>query len=371
MKRNIIFIAFLFLAFSLHAQLPTGFNPIIADYDEVIPDHGPDGVTTDWYHSKGSSPDSIKIVANPLKDADNPSDNVILWQRPPGEWKLMDYWYNVDSDGLYFDESFTSFEFKIRSDSLTKVYVKIKGNVDGSNETIAENFYGYIPNDKGNWQHYVLDFDQQAIQGLGDEITITKIQIFPNPQGSYSGEDSVYIDDVKFNVALSDVALDVTSKTISVGDTFRLTPIFAPDYATNKSVTWLSSDTTVATVDSTGLVTGVAEGEAIIRVKTDEGSYTADCNVTVGTGTNVAEINSNIFKVYPNPSTDGFIFVELKQSYNSPFQVNVYDLTGNNLINVTQNTGKRIQLNHNLKPGMYFMKINIDDKTNTIKYLVK
>ena len=371
MKQTTFFIAVLFLAFSLHAQLPAGFNPVIADYDEVITDHGPDGVTTDWYHSKGSSPDSIEIVANPLKDADNPSDKVILWKKPQGDWKLMDFWYDVDPDGLNFDESLTSFEFKILSDNLEKVYVKIKGNIDGDYETITDNFFGYIPNSKGKWQHYVLDFDHQEIQGLGDEITITKIQIFPNPQNGYQEAMDTYIDDVKFNVALSDVALDITSKTVNVGDTFRLTPIFDPDYATNKSVTWLCSDTTVATVDSTGLVCGLADGEAIIRVKTDEGSYTADCNVIVGAGTNIDKINNNIVKVYPNPSTDRSIFVELKQIYNSPVQMSVYDLTGKNLINVTQNTGKRIQLNHNLKSGMYFMKIDMDDKTNTIKFLVK
>jgi uncharacterized protein YjdB len=65
-----------------------------------------------------------------------------------------------------------------------------------------------------------------------------------------------------------------------------LTPIFSPANATNKNVTWESSNTNVATVASNGAVTGVTEGSATITVTTEEGGFHADCVVT----TKLAEI---------------------------------------------------------------------------------
>ena len=53
----------------------------------------------------------------------------------------------------------------------------------------------------------------------------------------------------------------------------------APDNATDKTVTWTSDKPAVATVDATGKVTAVAEGEATITAKA--GDKTATCKVTV------------------------------------------------------------------------------------------
>lgn len=54
-----------------------------------------------------------------------------------------------------------------------------------------------------------------------------------------------------------------------------------PRNATNREVTWTSSDPQVATVDYLGRVTGISLGNATIRIKTREGGYVAACNVKV------------------------------------------------------------------------------------------
>ena len=64
-------------------------------------------------------------------------------------------------------------------------------------------------------------------------------------------------------------------------NTLTLTATVAPDDATNKAVTWISSNSTVATVDANGVVTAVAPGTATITVTTTDGSFTATCTVTV------------------------------------------------------------------------------------------
>ena len=70
----------------------------------------------------------------------------------------------------------------------------------------------------------------------------------------------------------------------AAGQTVTLTATVTPENATNKNVTWTSSNTNVATVSSTGVVTAVADGAANITATTTDGTkLTATCMVTVDT----------------------------------------------------------------------------------------
>ena len=81
-------------------------------------------------------------------------------------------------------------------------------------------------------------------------------------------------------IAVTSVSLSSNSETIKVGKTVTLIPTISPSNATNKNVTWSSSNTGIATV-SEGTVTGVAAGTATITVTTVSGSKTATCTVVV------------------------------------------------------------------------------------------
>lgn len=69
--------------------------------------------------------------------------------------------------------------------------------------------------------------------------------------------------------------------TIKKGDTLQLITEFIPGNATNRNVTFVSSDNNVATVDNNGLVTAVGKGTATITVTTDDGGKTAEVTITV------------------------------------------------------------------------------------------
>ena len=87
---------------------------------------------------------------------------------------------------------------------------------------------------------------------------------------------------VKANtVAVTGVTLNKSTLTLKVGASETLTATIAPADASNKNVTWASSDAAVATVDASGKVTGVAAGTATITVTTEDGGKTATCQVTV------------------------------------------------------------------------------------------
>jgi len=76
------------------------------------------------------------------------------------------------------------------------------------------------------------------------------------------------------------VSLNAASKTMSIGGTYRLSATIAPSNTTNKTITWSTSNSNVATVNSSGGVTAVAAGSATITAKTHNGK-TATCTVTV------------------------------------------------------------------------------------------
>lgn len=80
------------------------------------------------------------------------------------------------------------------------------------------------------------------------------------------------------------VELNKPTLTIAVGDEVKLVANVLPADATDKRVTWESSDENVATVSATGAVTGVKDGTAKITVYTEDGDFSASCNVTVGAG---------------------------------------------------------------------------------------
>jgi len=71
------------------------------------------------------------------------------------------------------------------------------------------------------------------------------------------------------------------SSSLTVGETKQFTAEVLPADAVNKTVSWSSSNTTVATVDSNGLVTAKTAGSTTISVKTVDGNKTANYNVTV------------------------------------------------------------------------------------------
>lgn len=122
-----------------------------------------------------------------------------------------------------------------------------------------------------------------AITGLDPDTNVAK--------GEYQAarvendRESERVDVPAFKTLPIEVTgVEVSPKTnnLEVDDTRQLNATVEPSNATNKDVTYTSDDDAVATVNASGLVTAVSEGEATITVKTDDGDHTdiATVNVT-------------------------------------------------------------------------------------------
>ncbi|MDR1764039.1 MAG: Ig-like domain-containing protein [Dysgonamonadaceae bacterium] len=164
--------------------------------------------------------------------------------------------------------------------------------------------------------------------------------------GGYTATCTITVNQATVDV--TGVTLDKTSISIMNHSTAQLTATVLPDNADNKSVIWSTSDASIATVSSTGLVTAVGEGEATITVTTVSGFYTATCAVTVTHDTGLDAISSEV-KVYVQ---DGNLYVE------SPVveKVSVYSISGTMLYTAVKPAGKALITLDAARNGIFVIK---------------
>ncbi len=109
-------------------------------------------------------------------------------------------------------------------------------------------------------------------------------------------------------IAVTGVSLDVNGLTLNVGDVHTLTATVAPENATNKTVTWGSSDASVVSVQN-GVLTAVATGSAVVSVTTVDGGFHAECVVTVQNMTAVEDVEADSSEDVRKVLEDGVIYI--------------------------------------------------------------
>ncbi|GIP39338.1 hypothetical protein J31TS4_26180 [Paenibacillus sp. J31TS4] len=99
-----------------------------------------------------------------------------------------------------------------------------------------------------------------------------------------NGTGKVWYDDFAVEEWNGVKSVRIEPKTLSLqpGETSGLTARFVPEDATNRAVTWTSSDEAVAGIDAAGVVTAKAAGYSVLTVKTVDGGFTDTAVVSVG-----------------------------------------------------------------------------------------
>ncbi|MDD4778776.1 MAG: Ig-like domain-containing protein [Fermentimonas sp.] len=148
-----------------------------------------------------------------------------------------------------------------------------------------------------NCDTYVRTYTQSRVEGNKLYITpntnflaYTKYMVNVNSGGVTDLSDNAPSDyywsfttggNAASSVLVISVSLDKTSTSITKGNTETLIASINPANATNKALSWSSSNPSVATVNNSGVVSAVSTGSATITVTTTDGGKTANCYVTV------------------------------------------------------------------------------------------
>ena len=107
-------------------------------------------------------------------------------------------------------------------------------------------------------------------------------------------------------INVTGLTLNSTSTVIHVDETFQLVPAISPSDATDKRVTWASDNPGVATVNASGLVTGVSSGAAAVTATTGDVNFTATCSVTVTANSKSSNADAGAIILSSGTLTPGF-----------------------------------------------------------------
>ena len=167
--------------------------------------------------------------------------------------------------------------------------VKVEGKViriegqsifvdDGSGESRVY-VEGYVRSSKNPG----VDDEWKARINVGDKISAIGLAS-EDPEGHrLRVRDSAEIEKLQDNedVNVTGVSLDKTSAELKINESLGLKASISPADATNKDVTWATSDEKIAKVDENGKVTAAGAGKVTITVTTKDGGFKATCEVTV------------------------------------------------------------------------------------------
>ena len=144
-------------------------------------------------------------------------------------------------------------------------------------------YYGRIT--KG-YQNPGVELNLEGKYEKGDRVFVFNEQISPFWDGyDYTGNDyssqlvEINMTPDSYNTRPKPVSLNQNTASLNVGENIQLTAKVTN--TSNQSVIWTSSDVSVATVSSNGLVEGVGVGTADITAEAVDGRYTATCKVAV------------------------------------------------------------------------------------------
>ncbi len=167
------------------------------------------------------------------------------------------------------------------------------------------------------------------------------------------------VNDVVNVISVSITEDDIVLKN---GETYQVIYNISPENATNKAVSWSSSNNNVASIDGNGLITAYSAGNTVITVETEDGELQDMLNVVVTPITSV-EISDDAIRIYPNPIQNS-LFIEMGDI--TKYEIVISDISGNILY--SQFDENHIDM-HNYPTGNYFLTVIVNNKYHNFKLI--
>jgi uncharacterized protein YjdB len=199
----------------------------------------------------------------------------------------------TDSRGIeLFSEGASTFSVTMWATGVSTTPIPVTGiSLNKSNTTIVigntETLLGIVaPSNATNkaitWTSSNSNVANVSSNGVVSAVSLGSAVITAKTvDGNFTATCNVTTANPAPPVLVTGVTLDVTSASLFTNGTLMLVPTISPSNATNKNVTWSSSNTAIAVVNTPGIVTAVGPGTATITVTTVDGGKTATCTVTV------------------------------------------------------------------------------------------
>ena len=218
---------------------------------------------------------SVSFIENGKKQSFEGKNSKVVYCNAPTTVTL------VSSEN--YSEEKCSYGFIMRSSDTTAVLMSFKyyevnadtGELGNKKLTKPTEYFviadgsSYTMTQPGTYVVYVIPYLMEGELDVDYKLT---------PMFIVVGNGSTVAKDTK----VTSISLNKTSLSLAKGKSATLTATVKPTNVTNKAVTWTSSNTKVATVDSKGKVTAKAKGTATITCKAADGSgKTATCKITV------------------------------------------------------------------------------------------
>ncbi len=234
-------------------------------------------------------------------DADSPAPLDILW--------MLEEVDGVENG--YYIKSYNG-------EYLSATYVRGSGSGYTGTLTVGETQDVWIVNSgleawEGNGSYLkstnASDNPRPAEIYLTTRLSNNNVDFFTvGSSSSYEISQLVEPSEIVQPVAVTGITLSPTYIEIEAGRSAQITANVMPENADDKTVTWASSDESVATVDNNGRVRGIVEGTATISATTNDGGFTAECTVDVTPSSSpglgyVIAIGDYALSTEPSPDT--------------------------------------------------------------------
>ena len=338
----------------------------------------------EWYELAGSEYNKIQTIKNYKLTYYKPNENKV--RTPDNSYPYLNdttyiHWKsNQGTSGYVYRNTFHNqsyYPLWLDADSLVFEGTKLANNyVDesGTGTYYVQYAYhwGYVDNQpntdyRSNFNiEWAVDKNGNSVQLPG--VHFIKVYNGVNQYCGWLGETSTEImgaidlhvqgTEISVPIFVQNIGLNYTQISLKPSETALLTAAINPENATNKQITWKSSNTAIATV-ANGYVTGLAEGNAVIRAITNDGYLVATCEVLVRNASAVEIPTGSAQKAYYH---NGILYL-------SGFENSRCSLIATNGTVVSQFLcpSNNEQINQYLPKGIYLLKTTTGKSTKTIK----